>query len=426
MSARAIKNRVHVCVGRAGNPAGQLTFVKDSRREYSVFAYEAAWLADRDSFSVSPELPLFDGHVTRKSPTSEDSCFPFALADTAPDAWGRRVIARAHAKRRDKAPSLPFLTSFDFLAAVDDYSRVGALRLQDDEGSFLASSEQHRTPSLVELDHIYAASRAVEEGTETLDDLMYLQGKGTSLGGLRPKCTILEEDGRLAIGKFPSVGDDRSVPRGEVLALALARRAGINAAAARIVAIGSTAVAVIRRFDRTDDGARIPYLSGGSMLQASRHEDRSYTEIADMLRATSSRPTEDVRELWRRLVFNLLITNVDDHLWNLGMLYAAERLWQLAPAFDVNPFPEKPRESKTWLSERTGPITSLKQLLREANYFGLEPTDAQAIVVEVASAIRDWREVATSTEVGLKEHELAAFRSAFEHPDAEAARALAA
>ena len=424
MSARVVKNRLRICVGRVGKPAGHLTFVKDGRREYSVFAYEAAWLADRDRFSVSPDLPLLEGHVTRKSPTPEDSCFPFALADTAPDAWGRRVIARAHAKRPDRDRPLPFLTQFDYLAAVDDFSRVGALRLQDEGGAFLGSSGQHRAPPLIELGHLYAASRAVEEGTESLEDLVYLQGKGTSLGGMRPKCTILEEDGHLAIGKFPSIGDDRSVPRGEVLALALCRRAGISAAEARIVTIDSTPAALIRRFDRTKYGARIPYLSGGSLLQSSRQEDRSYTEIVDMLRATSTRPTEDVRELWRRLVFNLLITNVDDHLWNIGMLYAGGGLWQLAPAFDVNPFPDKQRESKTWLSERSGPITSLEQLLGEANYFGLQPVDAQEVVAQVAKALRDWREVATSTEVGISEHELAAFKSAFEHRDAEAAQAL--
>jgi serine/threonine-protein kinase HipA len=421
-----VKNQVRVRVGRAGKPVGQLTYVKDGRREYSVFAYEAAWLADRDRFAISPDLPLIQGHVTRRSPTPEDSCFPFALADTAPDAWGKRVITRAHARRRDRDPALPFLTPFDYLAAVDDFSRVGALRLQDEGGAFLRSSDQHRTPPLIELEHLYTASRAVEDGTESLEDLAYLQGRGTSLGGLRPKCTILEEDGRLAIGKFPSIGDDRSVTRGEVLALALARRAGIVTAGARIVTIGSVPVAVIRRFDRTDDGARIPYLSGASLLQAQRHEDRSYTEFADTLRATSAQPTEDVRELWRRLVFNLLITNVDDHLWNVGALYAGEGLWRLAPAFDLNPFPEKLRESKTWLSENSGPITSLGQLLNEANYFGLTPSDAQGIVVEVASAVRNWRQVATSAEVGLKEHELEGFKRAFEHPDTKAAQALIA
>ena len=421
-----IKNQVRVCVGQVAKPAGQLTFVKDGRREYSVFVYAAAWLSDRDRFAISPDLPLIQGHVTRRSHTPEDSCFPFALADTIPDAWGKRVIVRAHARRRDKDPALPFLTPFDYLAAVDDLSRVGALRLQDEGGEFLRNSEQNRTPPLIELEHLFAASRAVEEGTESLEDLAFLQGRGTSLGGLRPKCTILEEDGRLAIGKFPSIGDDRSVTRGEVLALTLARRAGIVTAAARIVMLDRVPVAVIRRFDRSDDGARIPYLSGASLLQAQRHEDRSYTELADMLRSTSARPAEDVRELWRRLVFNLLITNVDDHLWNIGVLYAGEGLWRLAPAFDLNPFPEKLRESKTWLSESSGPITSLGQILGEADYFGLTQSDAQGIVVEVANAVRDWRQVATSAAVGFNEPELDAFKRAFEHPDAKAAQALTA
>jgi serine/threonine-protein kinase HipA len=419
-----VKNQVHVRAGRAAKDVGRLTFVRDGRREYSVFAYEAAWLADRDRFAISPDLPLIQGHVTRRSPTSEDSCFPFALADTVPDAWGKRVITRAHARARDKDLALPFLTSFDYLAAVDDFSRVGALRLQDESGAFLRSSEQNRTPPLIELEHLYTASRAVENGTESQEDLTFLQGKGTSLGGIRPKCTILEEDGRLAIGKFPSIGDARSVTRGEVLALALARRAGIDVAAARIVTIGAVPVAVIRRFDRTDDGARIPYLSGGSLLQAQRDQDRSYTELVDMLRSTAARPTEDIHALWRRLVFNLLITNVDDHLWNVGVLYAGAGQWRLAPAFDLNPFPDKLRESKTWLSESSGPINSLAQLLGEADYFGFTPPDAQAVVAEVSSAVRDWRQLATSAEVGFKERELEGFKRAFEHPDAKAAQAL--
>lgn len=424
MGVGVIKNHSLVCVGRVAKPVGQLTFVRDGRREYSVFAYEAAWLADRDRFAISPDLPLVPGHATRRSPTPEDSCFPFALADTAPDAWGKRVILRAHAKRRDKDSTLPFLTPFDFLAAADDFSRVGALRLRDDEGAFLRSAEHHRTPPLIEISRIYSASRALEEGTESVEDLEFLQGKGTSLGGLRPKCTILEEDGRLAIGKFPSIGDDRAVTRGEVLALALARRAGISAAAARLATIEAVPIALIRRFDRTDGGARIPYLSAASLLQASRNEDRAYTELVDVLRAISVQPAQDLRELWRRLVFNLLITNVDDHLWNVGVLYAGDGHWRLAPAFDLNPFPDKRRESKTWLSENSGPITSLAQLLSEASTFGLAPADAESIVAEVANAVRDWRPIAASAQVGLREIEIDVFKHAFEHPDADAARAL--
>ncbi len=155
----------------------------------------------------------------------------------------------------------------------------------------------------------------MERGQETAEDLRDLQGKGTSLGGMRPKCTLADEDGRLAIGKFPSVSDTRSVTRGEVLALKLAARAGIDAAPARIVCLGlpggEVPVAVIRRFDRDEVDGRIPYQSAASLLQASCEEDRSYTQIADAIRTHGQAPTRDLRQLWRRLVFNLLITNVN-------------------------------------------------------------------------------------------------------------------
>ena len=405
-------------------PAGDLTFVRDGRREYSVFEYDPRWLERDGAFAVSPDLPLARGHVARRAPTEHDSPFPFALADSEPDAWGRRVIARAHARRRAREPALAPLTRFDYLAAVDDASRIGALRLRDEHGTFLRSEDAHRTPPLVDLGAIHGAARAVEQGTESEADLNYLQGKATSLGGLRPKCTVLEEDGTLAIGKFPSVADTRSIPRGEVLALALMERAGLAPARARIVVAAGTPIAVIRRFDRTPDGARIHYLSGGSLLLARRDEDRAYTEIAYALRRVGSDPAADVQLLWRRLVFNLLVTNVDDHLWNLGFLYAGNGLWRLAPAFDVNPFPDRLAESKTWLSEDTGPVTSLEQLFLAAPAFGYARADAELQAARIAHAVSGWREVAVSGAVGLRESELADFAAAFEHDAARAARAL--
>jgi serine/threonine-protein kinase HipA len=241
---------------------------------------------------------------------------------------------------------------------------------------------------------------------------------------MRPKCTVLEEDGSLALGKFPSVNDARNVTRAEVLALRLAQRAGIDAAHARIVQIGGASVAVIRRFDRTDDYARIPYLSAASMLQATRNEERAYTEVADIIRAKCARAAEDAQQLWRRLVFNLLITNVDDHLQNLGFLYAGQGTWRLAPAFDVNPFPDKDRESKTWLSEDMGPVTSLSMLMERADYFSLQPVEALKALAAVYAAVCDWRTVALSADVGLLETELDDFAPAFEHLDMNVARNL--
>ena len=413
----SIRRQVQLCIGKAGLPVGSLVYVRQGRRENSAFAYDEDWLASTARFNVSADLQLLAGHQSHKAASPHDSVFHGAIADTAPDAWGRRVIARDHAKRRKDDPRLPALTELDYLLAVDDFSRVGALRLRDPDGNWQRTTTGGRrsTPPLIELERIFLASRAVERGDETAEDLRYLQGRGTSLGGMRPKCTLIDEDGWLAIGKFPSVGDARSVTRGEVLALKLAALAGIDAAPARIVLLGEVPVAVIGRFDRDAADGRIPYQSAASLLQASREEDRSYTEIADAIRSHGHAPAQDVRQLWRRLVFNLLITNVDDHLQNHGFLHVAHGQWRLAPAFDINPFPDKERESKTWLSEQDGPITDVGMLLARAAYFGLDEAQALTVLAEVHTAVANWRRVALSGEVGLRQEELDDFAPAFEH-----------
>ncbi len=383
-----------VCLGKAEKPLGRLIFIKDGPREFSQFAYSEDWLADNQFFDVSPDLSRQSGYQLRKPPTKNDTCFFLALADTEPDAWGRRVVSRAHAKARAKDSPLAALTEADYVAGVDDISRVGALRLRDENGHYLRSVGQGERPAppFLELEKILLASRALEDNKETAEDLTYLQGKATSLGGMRPKCTILDSDGALSLGKFPSVSDERSVTRGEVLALKLAQLGGIDSAKARIVMVQDQPVAMIRRFDRTPEQNRIPYISGATLLQANRDDEHSYTEIIDEMRVRCKNFIEDAQQLWRRLVFNHLITNVDDHLQNIGFLYSGNNQWRLAPAFDLNPFPEKDSESKTWLSEDSGPITSIQQL---------------------AMAVNQWKEVATLSEVGLQPNELRDFKPAF-------------
>jgi serine/threonine-protein kinase HipA len=413
----SIRRQIQLCIGKAGLPVGSLVYVRQGRRENSAFAYDEDWLASAARFNVSADLQLMAGYQSHKATSPHDSVFHGAIADTAPDAWGRRVIARDHAKRRKDDPRLPALTELDYLLAVDDFSRVGALRLRDPNGTWQRTTVggQRSTPPLIELERVFLASRAVERGDETAEDLRYLQGRGTSLGGMRPKCTLIDEDGRLSIGKFPSVGDARSVTRGEVLALKLAALAGIDAAPARIVVLSEVPVAVIGRFDRDKADGRIPYQSAASLLQASREEDRSYTEIADAIRSHGHAPVQDIRQLWRRLVFNLLITNVDDHLQNHGFLHVAHGQWRLAPAFDINPFPDKDRESKTWLSEQDGPITDVGMLLARSAYFGLDEAQARTVLAEVHAAVANWRKVALGADVGLRQAELDDFAPAFEH-----------
>lgn len=427
----AVPRELTVCLGEAARVVGILNYFRQGPREASSFAYDLAWLAATDRFNLSPDLALVSERQYRKAPSKVDSVFHLALADTAPDGWGRRVIARDHARRRQaeaRAGRTPpaALTELDYLLGVDDVSRVGALRLRDQTGAFLRATQDNvrAIPLLFELQHLLSASRAVELGKESAADLRFLRGQGTSLGGMRPKCSILDDDGSLAIGKFPSVGDDRSVVKGEVLALQLARAAGIDAATGRVVHAGGdveTPVALIRRFDRSPDGGRIPYLSAASMLQASREDERAYTEIADAILASGADPRTDCHELWRRIVFSLLITNVDDHLQNHGFLHVAHGQWRLAPAFDLNPFPDKDRELKLWLTEDSGPVAEIDAVMAAAVRFRLTPDEARTILAEVVKATGEWRKLAVRKAVGMTRREIEDFAPAFEHEQRKAA-----
>jgi serine/threonine-protein kinase HipA len=415
-----MKRIIEVAIDGFDGSLGELRYDRQGNRESAAFAYAREWLADALRFAIDPSLPLVSGfqfHGRNRG----GSIFHGAIADTEPDGWGRRVIMRDHAKRRAASreeggtpPSA--IGELDFLLAVDDESRVGALRFRDESGRFLGRSEasERRTPPLLELGHLLAASRAVETSTESAEDLEYLRGRGTSLGGLRPKCTLRMPDGGLAIGKLPSVSDERAVTKGEVLALHLAQRAGIRAAQSKLVESDGIAVAVIRRFDRRADGTRVPYVSAATMLGAERDdpEPHAYTDLVDALRSHGSHVQADVEELWRRIAFSICINNVDDHLQNHGFLHVGHDQWRLAPAFDINPFPERARELKTWISHDVGPEASLDHLHSVAPYFLIAESQAKKAIAEVRHAVSNWRKV--GADLGMTKLELDQFAEAFD------------
>lgn len=311
---------------------------------------------------------------------------------------------------------------------MDDVSRVGALRLIDEEGRAQRATEDGRrtTPPLIELGHLLAASRAVETNTETVADLAYLRGRGTSLGGLRPKCTVVDNEGRLSIGKFPSVADERSVTRGEVLAMRLARRAGIDAAGAQLIQSEGDAIALIRRFDRPPGRGRLMYVSAATMIGAEPGDpqEHAYTEIVDALRVNGASPTIDIEELWRRVAFSILITNVDDHLMNHGFLHVDRGQWRLAPAFDINPFPERLRELKTWVSEEVGPEATIDALMSVLPYFRIALPRAKEMLAPIEAAVAGWQDEGRA--LGMTRDDLDSFADAFEHRERTAAQAVLA
>jgi serine/threonine-protein kinase HipA len=341
-----------------------------------------------------------------------------AIGDSAPDRWGRALMRRMERRRAEREGGGPprTLQEIDYLLLVDDEARQGALRFAEREGGpFLREEGGKRIPPLVELPRLLSAAEHVMEDTDTEEDLRLLFAPGSSLGGARPKASVIEKDGHLAIAKFPRKDDEINTVVWEAVALTLAKKAGIAVPAARVETVAKKPVLLLRRFDR-DGARRIPFLSAMSMLGSKDNETRSYLEIVDALRQHGAAPKEDMEALWRRLVFNLLISNTDDHLRNHGFLYAGQEGWRLSPAYDLNPVPTdiKPRILATAINENDN-TASLALALDVAEYFELDAGKAREIAVQVGKVVSLWRDEAARH--GLSKTEIDRMASAFEHED---------
>ena len=387
-------------------------------RESASFEYDRAWLRRPDSYSLEPALSSGPGAFhTRKALFG-------AIGDSAPDRWGRVLLRRAEVRRARMEGWAPrTLFESDFLLLVDDELRTGALRFRTNpDGPFLAEPRPGRVPPLVGLGRLLDACNRVTRRDELDEDLRLLIGPGSSLGGARPKAAIRDRDGALAIAKFPHADDDRDIVLWEAVALELADRAGIAVPDWRIERVAGRRVLVVRRFDRRG-GSRVPFLSAMSMLGAGGNERRSYLEIADALRSHGAAPRRDLRELWKRVVFSVLVSNTDDHLRNHGFLYERDKGWRLSPAFDLNPAPtdERARVLATNIDEHDG-TASLDLALGTATYYGLDPGDSGRIAGEVGRSVGGWMEVAG--EMGATRRESDRMESAFSHEDLEGALGL--
>ncbi len=412
-----MKATVGVCLGEPPVLVGKLQFMADGNRESCSFAYDSEWLASSKAFALDPYLPLQQGH--QYAPKGGGSIFFGCFADSEPDGWGRMVIQRDRQKRGLAQAS----NSLDFLLAVHDESRTGALRFRSDDGPFLTLPESGKraAPPLVELRDLLRASSAIEKNTESAADLRLLLDRGSPPGGLRPKCTVIDDEGNLSIAKFPSATDQRDIVGGEILALKLAGMSGINAARGRIIMAARKPVAVIQRFDRIGR-QRLMYASARSFLGVTDEKAHAYTEFADSLRKAGNNPQVDIEEIWRRIVFNVLITNVDDHLNNHAFLHTGNGQWTLATAFDLNPAPERQREFKTWISADIGPRATIDNAMLVLKPFGIANNRGLEILGKVENAIGGWRKLALSPAVGMKAADANLFADAFEHAERVAAR----
>jgi serine/threonine-protein kinase HipA len=389
-------------------------------KETATFEYDAGWLQHPARFSLEPALNLGPGPFH----TPADMPMFGATGDSAPDRWGRALMRRMERRRSAQEGSAPrTLQEIDYLLLVDDEARQGALRFAEHAGGpFLREHGVKRIPPLVELPRLLSAAQRVMDEEDTDEDLRLLFAPGSSLGGARPKASVREQDGHLAIAKFPRRDDEYDMVVWEAVALALARKAGLTVPAARLEIVAGKSVLLLRRFDR-DGLRRIPYLSAMSMLGARDNQTRSYLEIVDALRQHGAAPREDIQALWRRVVFNILISNTDDHLRNHGFLYEGPGGWRLSPAYDLNPVPVdiKPRILSTAINEDDA-TASLGLAMEVAGYFELDAGEAQGMAALVGRAASTWREEAARH--GLSKTALDRMASAFEHDDLRTACSL--
>lgn len=394
---------------------GKLRFSFERNRQHSEFSYDRRWTEDARGFALAPDLPLGLAPFFTSSGRGGDQreSLPGVLQDAAPDAWGRMLMERLYGAG---------LSEFDMLTLTDDATRQGALRFCDGGGRIITGNTTP-IPRLIDLEELHGIAASIERRGEVSNEaLRQMAGAGGSIGGARPKANVLDE-GQLWIAKFSSAGDTSPVERIEVATLQLAREVGLNAPEARLMLERtSNPIALIRRFDR-DGAARIPYISARTALERHGAEPGAYTDLAQFIQQHSDNPLADLRELWSRIVFTILVTNTDDHLKNHGFVYAGKDQWGLSQLFDVNPQPERHRLLKTAIIEGEPFVASLELAFEAAVFFSLAEDEARAIAGAMARQINGtWRDMMRSH--GVTGTDLRSLEPAFRHAEMERALAL--
>jgi serine/threonine-protein kinase HipA len=404
---------VEVHVDLRGKPerVGKLRRIPRAGGEATAFEYHLEWLENPAKFSLEPALAAGPGPFV---PAAGQDIFG-SLGDSAPDTWGRRLMQRAERRRADREGRQPrALMELDYLLGVADVSRLGALRFRTEgEAEFQAHSAG--VPGLVELGRLLGVTERILRDEETEEDLQLIVAPGSSLGGARPKASVIDQHGRLTIAKFPKETDEYSVERWEAIALDLAEAAGIRTASHELVEAAGRLILLSHRFDRAD-AKRVMFLSALSMMGLKDGERASYPELVDVLAQNGAQVREDAAELYRRMTFNVLVSNVDDHLRNHGFLWRGQGGWTLSPAYDLNPTPQdlKPRILTTYLAPDDA-TCSVAMLLEAAEYFSLSRAAAKEIVKSVAQVTATWRNASAAR--GARPSEINRMASAFQHDD---------
>lgn len=378
-------------------------------KETSDFEYSEKWINNQKAFSLEPGLYLGKGKQVNIRQTPLFGSF----GDSAPDTWGRILMRRYEnqlAKKENRAPRT--LNEIDYLLFVNDIARQGALRFKtENSNEFQYPSNIKAIPPLIDLTKLLAASEKIIESSEKESDLQLLLAPGSSLGGARPKASVLDKNGNLCIAKFPKKDDFTNNVLWESVALTLAKQCGLNVQEWAVQKAGNKNAILLKRFDRKGN-IRIPFLSAMSMLNAVDNDPQihSYLDIADAIRQYGANPKDDLTELWKRMVFSILISNTDDHLRNHGFLYNGLNGWRLSPLYDVNPSPDNKNALSTYITQ-TDNTQDIELALSVSEYFDLNVADARQTVIEFKNIVKNWQNI--SKQHGLNKSEIAKMESAF-------------
>jgi serine/threonine-protein kinase HipA len=410
---------VHQAWGEAPERLGTLRVRKGRTGEIFDFTFDDRALADATlrKQQLDPDIGPFPGPQFPKNGRSGFGVFQ----DSSPDRWGETLIRRRF--ERDKRAGVisanARLGASDYLLGVHDPFRSGALRYKaSPDGPFLDNRDASAAPPFVTLREFEAASRGIEEDTNNDNPaadawIRVLLAPGASLGGARPKATVVDAENQLWIAKFPSVKDRRDVGAWEFVVQRLAARARLRVPRVEIRRFAHTEhTYLVRRFDR-HQAQRIHFASAMTLTGHTDGDDAStgasYLEIAEVISSQGASPTEDLQELWSRIVFNVLVSNTDDHLRNHGFVLIPNTGWRLSAAYDMNAVPGSTGLALN-IDERDNALDV--DLVRSiAPYLRVKDRQAREIITRIVEAIRTWSEVADS--IGIPQREQSEMRDAF-------------
>ena len=408
---------VYLDLTKMAEPAlmGTLHCQRSGKGELFSFKYDRAWIARAEAFAFDPDLALDEGH---QYPSADRSNFGI-FTDSSPDRWGRVLMQRrenARARHEDRRPRT--LTEWDFLLGVHDETRLGALRFKLPNGPFVDSDARFAAPPLTSLRELQAASLQFELHIDEEEHPDYekwitqLIAPGSSLGGARPKASVRDERGALCMAKFPSRQDTRDVGAWELVASALAAKAGISVPDARPLRLPETAYTtfLVKRFDRTAEGRRLAFVSAMTLTQRKDGEaGASYLELVELLQSRGANTAQDCEQLFRRVLFNIRIHNTDDHLRNHGF-FVDEQGIQLSPAYDVNPSVD--RNELSLAIDETETACDVSVAMNAYKSYGIIAAQANEVLRAVDTAVSGWRKEAD--KFGIPKAEQALMAEAFE------------